>query len=72
MITPTQNPEIDIITENNVDFDSLTIQEQIDYMEAGNILYFMDRQKRKAEREAREAKKQKTILNKLVCMRGIL
>ena len=69
MIIATKNPEIDIITENNVDFDSLTIQEQIEYIEADNILYFMDRQKRKAEREAQ---KHKSVLNKLACLCGIL
>lgn len=69
MIIKTQNPEIDIITKNNVDFDSLTIQQQIDYIEADNILYFMDRQKRKT---AREAKKHQSILTKLACMCGIL
>lgn len=69
MIIATRDPDVDIITENNVDFDSLTIQEQIEYIEADNILYFMDRQKRKAEREAR---KHKSIVNKLACMCGIL
>lgn len=68
MIIKTQNPDVDIITENNIDFDSLTIQQQIEYIEADNILYFMDRQKR---RETREAQKHKSILNKLACMCGI-
>ena len=69
MIIKTQNPDVDIVTENNVDFDSLTIQEQINYIEADNILYFMERMKRKAEREAR---KHKSILQKLACLCGIL